>query len=488
MRSCILIADAAAEFDADTGADADLIAVTGFLTAYDPEAFRRAGHRLIDRLADYLAGIQARPETPVLPWVDPDAQVARWATGFPAEGAADTAEALDALIGDVIRAANHLHHPRYMGHQVAVPLPAAALGELTCALLNNSMAVYEMGPVGTALERIVVGWLAGAIGLGAEADGVLCCGGSIGNLTALLAARAQAAPEADEKLALLTSEQTHYSVRRAAHVMGWGDGGVVTVATDSRFRLDPADLEPAVERAWQDGRRVVAVVGSACSTSTGAYDPLDAIARFAAERGLWFHVDGAHGASAALSPRYRQLVAGIEHADSVVWDAHKLMMLPSLITAVLFRDGARSYETFSQQAAYLFERRPAWYNLAERTLECTKRSLSLPVYAALKVHGTDLFSSYVERTYDLAREFAAMIAAAPDFELAIEPQSNIVCFRPRQGDSERIRRRIVEGGRFYLVQTTLPGGVYLRTTLMNPMTELSDLAELLDEIRAMGHS
>ncbi|MBM3275594.1 MAG: pyridoxal-dependent decarboxylase, partial [Candidatus Sericytochromatia bacterium] len=400
--------------------------MTGLQAAYDPEAFRRAGHQVIDRLADYLAGMLARPETAVLPWVDPDAQVARWETGFPAAPADDAAGALDALIGDVLAAANHLHHPRYIGHQVAVPLPSAALGELAGALLNNSMAVYEMGPVGTALEKVVVRWLAAAIGLRAGADGVLCCGGSIGNLTALLAARAHSAPEEGERLALLTSEQTHYSVRRAAQVMGWGDEGVFTVAADGRFRLDPADLQPAFERARDAGRRVVAVVGSACSTATGAYDPLDAIADFAAERGLWFHVDGAHGASAALSRRYRHLVAGIERADSVVWDAHKLMMLPSLITAVLFRDGAHSYETFSQQASYLFERRPAWYNLAERTLECTKRSLSLPVYAALKVHGTDLFATYVERTYDLAREFASAIAAAPDFELAVEPQSNIV--------------------------------------------------------------
>jgi L-2,4-diaminobutyrate decarboxylase len=177
-----------------------------------------------------------------------------------------------------------------------------------------------------------------------------------------------------------------------------------------------------------------------------------------------------------------------------VWDMHKMMLMPSLVTAVLFRDGRHSYEAFAQDASYLFagqDRTKEWMNTAARTLECTKRMMSLKVYAALQLLGTRVFGEYVEETFALARRFAARIREQPDFELAVEPDCNIVCFRhvPR-GAAEldalqsRIRRRLVEDGRFFLVQTTLPNGVHLRTTLINPRTTDQDLADLLDAVRS----
>jgi L-2,4-diaminobutyrate decarboxylase len=256
---------------------------------------------------------------------------------------------------------------------------------------------------------------------------------------------------------------------------------------------------------------VIAAVGSACATAAGAFDPLPEIADFCAAHGLWFHVDGAHGAAAALSPAYRHLVAGIERADSVVWDAHKMLLMPAITTAVLYRDGRHAYGAFAQQASYLFEGAPEeeWYNPAPRTLETTRPVLALKLYAALSAYGSDLFGDYVTRTFDRAREFAALLRAADDFELACEPESNIVCFRhvprdrraaaaARRGDGDldalqaAVRRHVNASGAFYLVQTRLPAGaappgVYLRTTLMNPFTSASDLAALLDAVRAAGH-
>src|SRR5262249_41324946 len=132
-------------------------------------------------------------------------------------------------------------------------------------------------------------------------------------------------------------------------ILGWGEGGCELVVSDAAFRLRADDLEPALERARAGGRRVIGVVASACSTATGVFDPLPDVAAFAERHELWFHVDGAHGASAALSTKYRSLFAGIERVDSVVWDAHKMMLLPALVTAVVFRDGRRSYEAFAQR-------------------------------------------------------------------------------------------------------------------------------------------
>lgn len=472
------------------------------LAAFDAEAFRRQGHAIVDLLADHLAAAHRR-SGPVLPWQPPDAQRARWDHPFAPHGEGEPA--LRDTLAAYLAATTSLHHPRFVGHQVTPPLPAAALAELVSAFANSSGAVYEMGPAAMATELAVLRWMATALGLGPGAEGLLTSGGSLGNLTALLAARRAAAGfdawrdgcTAGPPLAILASEGAHYSVTRAAQIMGLGAGGVVTVPIDAQLRLDVASLAPTLDAATRDGRRVFAVVASACTTAAGIYDPLEEAAGFCRERGLWLHVDGAHGACAALSPRYRHLVAGIERADSVVWDAHKMLLMPSLVTGVLFREGGRAWESFSQEAAYLIGSSGAeeWYNLSHRTVECTKNAMSLKLYATLRAAGPALLAAHVERAYDLARRFAELLEEAGDFELAARPESNIVCFRhvptgPRAPeDAEldalqgRIRRRVIEGGAFYLVQARLRGRLYLRTTLMNPLTEESDLRALLEALR-----
>jgi L-2,4-diaminobutyrate decarboxylase len=470
---------------------------------FDPESFRAEGHRTIDRLAEYLSRAAARADMPVLPWVPPAQAVAAWPTDFevPDPGG------FDALLARVIEGSNHLHHPRYVGHQVTSPLPLAALVELVAALLNNGSAVYEMGPVSTAMERSLVKWFGAQLGFGAGCDGVFTSGGSAGNLTALLAARQskagfdswEAGAHGGPPLAVLASDQTHYCVKRSVQIMGWGAGGVATVPTDARFRMRADALPQARREAERQGRKVIAVVASAGSTSTGALDPLEPIADYCQKEGLWLHVDGAHGASLALSEKYRPMLRGIERADSVVWDAHKMLLMPALVTLVAFRDGARSYEAFAQDASYLFEgkaKEDEWFNGGVRTLECTKRMMSLKVYASLAAYGARYFGDYVAGRIDLAKRFAAMLREAPDFELALEPECNIVCFRyiggaagDRDAQQLRIRDRVVASGAFYLVQTRLRDqGMFLRTTLINPATSEADLVTLLDVIRARAEA
>src|SRR5581483_9205957 len=298
-------------------------------------------------------------------------------------------------------------------------------------------------------------------------------------------------------LAILASEQAHYSVARAAHVMGFGADGVVAVACDDRFRLAPADLPDALRRAERAGRRAIAVVASSGSTATGAYDRLPEIADFCERHGLWLHVDAAHGAAAALAPRHRALVAGIDRADSVVWDAHKMMLVPALVTGVVFRDARSSGAAFAQEASYLFAERAgetaASWDVGERTVECTKRMLGLIAFAAIAGDGEGLLREFVERSFSLARWFSAMLRAAPDFEVAVEPDGNIVCFRHRPpgiaGDEAldrvqaRVRSALVARGSFYLVQTRLRGRLFLRSALINPLTGEAELAELADAVR-----
>jgi L-2,4-diaminobutyrate decarboxylase len=492
--------------------------------AFDADAFRDLATRIAERLADHLAatcGDARRADgraTPVLPWVPPAVQMQRWPAAFPERPGADPTAVLDALVARVLDESIRLHHPRYVGHQTAVALPAAAACEAVDGLLNNSTAIYEMAPAGVAMELAVLDWMAAQLGLGARAAGVFTSGGSLGTLTALLAARqARAGYDAWDAgaaggppLALLVSEQAHYCVDRAARIMGWGAEGVVRVPVDRRFRMRADALAPALRTAEARGRRVIAVVGSACSTPAGAFDPLPELADFCEAHDLWFHVDGAHGAAAALSPAYRHLVAGIERADSVVWDAHKLMMMPAPATAVLYRDRRHAAGAFAQAAPYLLDDASdeAAYNLAARTVETTRRAMATRLYVALASYGTGLFADGVTHVHDMARAFAGAIRAADDFQLACEPQSNIVCFRhvPAGCAAEAsavagsatldalqaaVRRRVVETGAYYLVQTRLPAGeappgLYLRVTLMNPLTTAADLAGLLDAVRAVA--
>jgi L-2,4-diaminobutyrate decarboxylase len=258
------------------------------------------------------------------------------------------------------------------------------------------------------------------------------------------------------------------------------------------MRVD--ELEKALRTARSEGRAILAVVASAGSTATGAIDPLGPIADLCAEHGVWFHVDGAHSGAMVVSDKLRPRLKGIERADSVIIDAHKMMLMPALATLVLFKEGRRSFETFSQQANYLFagaDPTETWFDLAQRTLECTKRSLGLQVYGSLQTYGTDYFAEYIEQMFAMGQAFGRMVAARSHWELATEPEGNIVCFRfapPSLPDADafqsRVREAIVKDGSYYIVKTVLRGKTYLRVTIINPRTELSDLEALLARVEA----
>lgn len=470
--------------------------------AYSPEMFRQQAHALVDLLADQLSQ-DAGAKEPVLLYAEPDELLAYWQADFQQPVNNDPLP----VLADIVKRSIHLHNPRYMGHQVAPPLPLAALTGVLTGLLNNGMAVYEMGMTANALERIVTQWLAQKMQLGHEAGGLLTSGGTLANLTALLTARAIVAPNnvweegyaESSRLAIMVSEEAHYCVDRAARIMGLGRDGIIKIPTNERFQLRTDLLETYLEQANANGLTVFAVVGCACSTSTGSYDDLTAIADFCEKYKLWFHADGAHGGAVVVSDTYRPLVRGIERADSVVVDFHKMMMIPALVTAVLYRRELDSYQTFQQKAQYLWNDAAAkdWFNSGKRVFECTKLMMSAKVYTVLKTYGEAIFTANVETLYQLASRFADLVRSRPEFELAVEPESNIVCFRYVGNDhtadqldtlNTQIRGKLLKEGRFYIVQTTLRGRVYLRVSLMNPLTTDEHLEELLDEIHQLHYN
>lgn len=464
------------------------------LQQFSPSSFEELGGQVVSLLAGHLRDAHASATGAVMAPGSPAQLSSTFACDFPAEGDGR----LLAHLERALVSSTKLHDPRFLGHQVATPLPAAALCDLVAAFLNNGMAVFEMGPAASAMERAVLGWMAELVGFSRAAGGVLTSGGSVGNLTALLAARQAKAPfdawrrglRGGPQLAVFVAETAHYSVARAARVLGLGDEGVISVATDANLKMRPDALVEQIALARKRKKHPIAVVASAGSTAAGAFDPIDEIADVCAAQDLWLHVDGAHGASLLLSESHRHKLAGIARADSVVWDAHKLMMMPALVTAVLFRDGRHGSAAFAQEAGYLFSQDgdddDAWADIGKRTVECTKRMMSLKLYACLRTFGTRAFADHVDRCCGLATALASG-ARARGLEVMVEPECNIVCFRPSGltgGKIAAIRRQIVEQGRFYVVQVHRPDGLWLRCTLSHPLTTTADLEEMLAEVVA----
>jgi L-2,4-diaminobutyrate decarboxylase len=414
---------------------------------------------------------------------------------------------LKRFIHDYLQRTTRLHHPAYLAHQVAVPHPSGSLGSLVDGFTNNAMAIYEMGPAAAAIEYFLINWLLGKVGWspapypgGAAAaggpaghgGGVLTHGGSLANLTALIAARSRLAPEVWEHgnpagLALLAPAASHYSVARAAGILGLGHRSIYELETDERGVIIPDRLPKAWERLAGDGRRAVALVANACSTALGLYDPLEEIAEFCAGHGVWLHVDGAHGAGALLSDELAPLLRGVRRADSLVWDLHKLARAPTVCAAVLVREAAGLDRAFQQEASYLFhEKEQPGFDFIHRTVECTKAGLGLRFFAVLAAMGERGLAAYVEGVFRVTRQAYELLAGQADFECAAVPQSNILCFRLKADDERQmaLRARILAEGSFYLSTATHAGRRWLRLVFMNPDTGLAEVRRLLERLRA----
>ncbi|NKI32690.1 pyridoxal phosphate-dependent decarboxylase family protein [Croceivirga thetidis] len=462
---------------------------------YSEVAFEELSTEVVKELANHISNTTNGKNEKTIRWNTPEKELKFW-LDFLENGRNDE------FISEILKRTTHTHHPKYVGHQVAAPSPITALTSMVSSILNNGMAVYEMGMSPSAIERIVTDKVCAKIGYGSNSGGFLTSGGTLANLTALLSAR-KAIVKHDVwneghkgQLGIMVCEEAHYCVDRAARIMGLGEQGIIKVPAGEDYSLNTDLLNTCFQQAKAKGIEIFAIIGSAPSTATGAYDNLHAIAQFAESKQIWFHVDGAHGGAAIYSKKYKHLVTGIDKADSVVIDGHKMMLMPTITTALLFKDKRHAQHTFSQKADYLLNdtAEDQWYQSGKKTFECTKTMMSLHWYVLLKFYGEAIFDEFVTRQYDLAQEFAEMVQEHPSFELATWPQSNILCFRVIEDSKSneelndlnaRIRQLLLEDGEFYLVQTKLRGVLYLRTTLMNAFTTKSHLSDLLEKIVAV---
>ncbi|TFV48209.1 decarboxylase [Blastococcus sp. TF02A-35] len=444
--------------------------------------------------------------------------VRRPRSGAPQEDLADLVDGvdLDAPLGDTFSALKEtsrlylehavwFHEPGYVAHlncPVAIPALAA---DLLASAVNTSVDTYDQSTTATLMERRLVAWAAGRAGLGPRADGVFTSGGTQSNLHALLLARDEALaalpggalPEG-ARLRVLATDQAHFSVLKAARLLGLGGDAVVTVPTDGRHRMDPAALRRTVAAVRAAGDVVMAVSTTAGTTDLGRIDPLAAVADVCAATGTWLHVDAAYGGGLLVSRRHRHLLDGIERADSVTVDFHKTFFQPVASSALLVRDGA-TLRHGTHHADYLNPRGERAPNQVDRSLQTTRRFDALKLWVTLRAMGADAVGEAFDACLDLAGQVHAELAADPDFEVHSAPVLSTVLFRYRPGgpagplgpaDADRlvagIRERLFDEGEAVVARTVVDGRPWLKFTLLNPATTREHVRAVLDLVREAG--
>jgi L-2,4-diaminobutyrate decarboxylase len=467
------------------------------LLALEEDMHATSGALFVDLVSEYFAATRdgaGHVSTPR----SADELAGRFSDALPMHGR-PLADIVQRLAKDVIADANQIMHPLSLGHQVAAPLPAAVWTETLIGALNQSTAIWVMSPTATVIETQLVRALVQLVGWGETAGGTLTSGGTEATFTALLAARARAMPDAwrngvgGDPPVVLCGEHAHYCVTRAVAQLGLGTRSALAVPS-REWRMDILVLREMLDALSAAGRTVMAVVATAGSTATGSFDDLTGIGELCEARDIWLHVDGAHGASALLSPAHRHRVRGLHHARSLAWDAHKMMLMPLSAGMLLVRDEADLAQAFSQHAPYLFhgthgER--AW-DQGTRSFLCSRRADAIKVWVGLQRYGMDGMAALYDLLCACAWSLHELIGARDDFAAIHEPETNILCFR-WVGDGSlddraldainlELRSRYNRAGHGWITTTVLGDRRVLRVTVMNPRTTRAHLAAMLDAL------
>ncbi|MCP3673479.1 MAG: PLP-dependent decarboxylase [Gammaproteobacteria bacterium] len=396
-----------------------------------------------------------------------------------------------------------IYHPGNVAHQQAVPHYMSALAGLIDNFVSSDGSTYEIGPASVSVEYFLINWLIGKVGWvpapvppeeqtdNHHAGGVLLQGGSLSNLTAIIAARTHIAPDVWQHgspgdLVILAPKHTHYSIARAAGIIGIGHQSVRSLEVDNQGLIIVDRLPEVISEVKSQGKRILAVVANAANTAAGLFDPLQEIGLFCQEHDLWFHIDGAHGGPALLTQKYKHLTKGFNLASSITINMHKLMRVSSTCSALLMRDARTLDQAFVQQASYLFfDKEQPGYDFLHRTIECTKPVLGLKFFMVLAALGESGISDYIERLFDLTMEIYNYLESLPDFECPLEPQSNILCFLIHGVPEGQLllREELLNRGMFYISTASINDVRYLRLTISNPETNLGHIKELVNELR-----
>jgi glutamate/tyrosine decarboxylase-like PLP-dependent enzyme len=450
------------------------------------DEFRALAESVVALAGEFLAGLGDAPTVPPTS----ASGTAAFDAALPEEGVGEAA------LRDLEAIAGHVRAPtgRRVPYVVGSGEPVAALGDLYASVLNQNVTAWRSAPAGVAIERTVIRWVAQAVGCSGF-SGTFTSGGSLGNLMALAMARETRRPVNEggaEPGVVYASEEVHMSIAKAVAMLGLGRANLRLVPVDENMRIEVPALEAAIARDREAGLHGVALVGSAGTVMTGAIDPLADLADVARRHDLWFHVDGAYGAPAAIAAPEK--FVGMQEADSVSLDAHKWLYQPLDCSVLLYRDLDAARRAFGYSGEYVkitTDDPVEGFTFFDQTIELSRRFRALKLWLSLRYHGLAAFRTAIAENLAQARLLAELIDAEPSLELLAPVELSAVCFRWSGGDedalddlNESILREVNRAGRVWLSNADVRGRVGLRACITNHRTTEEDIRTIVREVLA----
>jgi aromatic-L-amino-acid/L-tryptophan decarboxylase len=466
----------------------------------DWDEFRALGHRIIDDVTDYLRTVRERPA-----WQAPPLAVRTALDHPPPMDPMSAAAVYDDVRTHIMPYPLGNTHPRFWGWVSGSGAPIGVLADLVASAMNPNVAGYNQAA--SLVETQVIRWFVELLDLPDAASGLLLGSGSQANFVALAVARTAKAGfdvraegvVGGPPLTFYASTEVHQSAAKAVQTLGHGVHALRLVPVDRDYRVQVDALADAIAADRAHGCRPVCVIANAGTVNSGAIDPLPAIAALCSRENLWMHVDGAFGAVAALSPRLRPAVTGLERADSIAFDMHKWLYLPYDVAAVLVRDAEMHRAAFSSAPSYLAAMgrgvAPEPLQFAQRGVDLSRGFRALKVWMALKTYGVRGYATMLEQNVDQASYLASLIEAHPDLELLAPVSLNVVCFRYRAqtDDEQRLRAlneqillELQERGIAVVSNTVIGGRFALRAAIVNHRSRREDFDLLTDAVVALG--
>jgi glutamate/tyrosine decarboxylase-like PLP-dependent enzyme len=463
-----------------------------------PEQFREAGHQLVDQIAEFLDSIRDRAVTPALSVAQVRDALQADRT-LPEHGQDPVALATNAF--QLLADHSLLNgHPRFWGYITSAAVPIGALGDLMAAAVNPNVGAWNLSPIATEIEAQTVRWIAEMLGYPTNCGGLFVSGGNMANIVCFLAARAAKADwdvraeGAKPRLVSYCSSETHTWIKKAVDMAGLGTDSVRWIPADDRQRMGVQALRAQIRRDEDEGLKPFLVVGTAGSVMTGAVDPLFDLAALCKEMDLWFHVDGAYGAFAAVLPDCPKDFAALELADSIAADPHKWLYAPVEAGVALVKDEQALRGAFSYGAAYYTFGADGidYYDLGPQN---SRGFRALKVWLALQQAGRAGYEQSIGEDCRLSREMFAALGQAPGIE-AVNQGLSIATFRfvPESGLSEeylnelnrQLLTRIQHSGEAYLSNAVVGGRFLLRACIVNFRTSSADIKVLVETVSRLG--
>ncbi|MCK5819712.1 MAG: aspartate aminotransferase family protein [Psychromonas sp.] len=424
----------------------------------------------------------------------------------------ESVESLESVINHthllIAKNAIIVQHPHCIAHLNTPPLISSIIAEFYIAALNQSMDSWDQATSATYLEQFIVDWLTKTYSMGDHSDGVFTSGGTQSNFMGLILARncfarkyskhnivQDGLPEYCNKMRIICSDKSHFSVQKSAALMGIGVRSVVRVSTNIQGQMNTDELQRCIDTLKEQGLLPIAIVASAGTTDHGAIDDLQTIAKIAQQANIWYHVDSAYGGAVILSQQHKHRLSGIEKADSVAIDFHKLFFQTISCAAILLKD-KNNFKNFCLHADYLNRKGDKYPNLVDKSITTTRRFDALKMYMTLKSVGAPTLGKMLDKLIRMTKHLANRLKEDKNFELCCDPLLTTLLFRlssdyQHELSDEKfnklhqtLRLQLLTSGDAVIAETKINGKIFLKFTLLNPCLIETDFDSLFSKIKS----